>query len=84
VGGHCPFDEKLFIDNINTDWALRARAKGQRLYGVTNTRFDHTFGETTLTVSPFGLRRQFLLCETASLEKQRNLLIISENRPVTR
>jgi len=56
-----PFDEKLFIDKVDTDWALRARAKGQRLYGVTNARFDHAFGETTLTVSPLGLRRQFFL-----------------------
>jgi hypothetical protein len=39
-------------------WTL---PKGQRLYGVTNARFDHAFGETTLTVPPLGLRRQFFL-----------------------
>jgi rhamnosyltransferase len=55
-----PFDEKLFIEHVDTDWTLRARAKGYRLYGVAEARLDHAFGEATLTASPFGRRRFFL------------------------
>jgi rhamnosyltransferase len=55
-----PFDEKLFIEHVDTDWTLRARAKGYRLYGVADARLDHAFGEATLTALPFGRRRLFL------------------------
>lgn len=56
-----PFDEKLFIEHVDTDWALRARAKGYQLYGVASARLDHAFGEATLSVSPFGFHRRFFL-----------------------
>jgi rhamnosyltransferase len=56
-----PFDESLFIEHVDTDWALRARAKGYRLYGVADARLDHAFGEAVLTASPVGLRRRFFL-----------------------
>ena len=55
------FDESLFIEHVDTDWALRARAKGYRLYGVANARLDHALGEAALTASPLGLRRRFFL-----------------------
>jgi rhamnosyltransferase len=54
-----PFDESLFIEHVDTDWALRARGKGYRLYGVADARLDHAIGEAALTVSPLGLRRRF-------------------------
>ena len=56
-----PFDEALFIEHVDTDWALRARAQGYRLYGVASARLDHGFGEATLTASALGVRRQFFL-----------------------
>ncbi len=56
-----PFDEALFIEHVDTDWALRARAKGYRLYGVASARLDHGFGEATMTAGVLGLRRQFFL-----------------------
>ncbi len=56
-----PFDEKLFIEHVDTDWALRARAQGYRLYGVASARLDHGFGEATLTARALGLRHQFFL-----------------------
>jgi rhamnosyltransferase len=56
-----PFDESLFIEHVDTDWALRARAKGYRLYGVANARLDHALGEAALTASALGLRRRFFL-----------------------
>jgi rhamnosyltransferase len=53
-----PFDESLFIEHVDTDWALRARAKGYRLYGVADARLDHALGDAALSASPFGLRRR--------------------------
>jgi len=56
-----PFDGTLFIEHVDTEWALRARAKGYRLYGVALARLDHAFGEAALTASVFGLRHRFFL-----------------------
>jgi rhamnosyltransferase len=54
-----PFDEVLFIDHVDSDWSLRARAKGYQLYGVGDARLDHSMGEATRTVSIFGQQRQW-------------------------
>ena len=72
-----PFDESLFIEHVDTDWALRAGAKGYRLYGVADARLDHALGDAALSASPLGLRRRrffyisrsatIISCETASL-----------------
>jgi rhamnosyltransferase len=57
-----PFDESLFIEHVDTDWALRAAAKGYRLYGVANARLDHALGDAALSASPLGLhQRRFFL-----------------------
>ena len=53
-----PFDESLFIEHVDTDWALRARARGYRLYGVADARLDHALGDAALSASPLGLRRR--------------------------
>ena len=38
-------DESLFIDYIDTDWMLRAKACGYKIYGAPNARMEHTLGE---------------------------------------
>ena len=53
-----PFDESLFIEHVDTDWTLRARAKGYQLYGVADARLDHALGDAALSASPLGLRRR--------------------------
>jgi rhamnosyltransferase len=40
-----PFDPDLFIEHVDTDWAMRARAKRYRLYGVADARLEHAFGD---------------------------------------
>lgn len=47
VGG---MREDLFIDNVDTEWCHRARAKGLRLFGVGNARLEHRLGEGTFRV----------------------------------
>jgi rhamnosyltransferase len=43
-----PMDESLFIDNVDTEWCLRARAQGYRLYGVCNAILQHSLGESAI------------------------------------
>lgn len=43
VGG---MDETLFIDQVDTEWVLRARAKGYRTWGHCDAVMTHSLGET--------------------------------------
>ena len=38
-------DERLFIDNIDMEWCFRAKAKGYRLFGVTDAVLYHCLGD---------------------------------------
>lgn len=38
-------DESLFIDHVDTEWCLRARSKGYKLFGVPAARMLHTLGD---------------------------------------
>jgi rhamnosyltransferase len=42
VGG---MEESLFIDLVDTEWCLRARSRGFRVYGVAGAFLDHDLGE---------------------------------------
>ena len=48
-------DESLFIDHVDTEWFLRAKAKGFQAYGVCNAVMQHGLGEQTHQIK---LRRQ--------------------------
>jgi rhamnosyltransferase len=41
VGG---MEEAFFIDQVDTEWCLRARARGYRVFGVPNALLDHRPG----------------------------------------
>lgn len=43
-------DEALFIDHIDTDWFLRAKAKGYSSYGVFDAKMDHCLGDSLCDV----------------------------------
>jgi rhamnosyltransferase len=45
------FDETLFIEHVDTEWALRATAKGFGLYGVGDAVLEHTIGDAVLSFS---------------------------------
>lgn len=38
-------DESLFIDHVDTEWCLRAKAKGLRIFGVCGAVMTHALGE---------------------------------------
>ena len=39
-------DEQLFIDQVDTEWCLRARAKGYKIFGVCGAVLEHRLGES--------------------------------------
>lgn len=43
VGG---LEEGLFIDQVDTEWCLRARSKGYRIFGACGAVLEHKIGET--------------------------------------
>lgn len=53
------FDAGLFIEHVDTDWSLRARAKGYKLLGVAAAHLAHAIGEKVLTSSALTGRRVF-------------------------
>lgn len=45
-----PMDDRLFIDQVDVEWGLRAQARGYRLYGVCDAVLLHGIGETAVRV----------------------------------
>lgn len=68
------FDEYFFIEHVDTDWALRARAKHYRIYGVPSARLEHSLGERTQTLF-FG-RRAFLHSPARQYYLVRNAILL--------
>jgi rhamnosyltransferase len=51
-----PFDDKLFIEHVDTEWALRAKSKGFALYGVADALLEHTIGDEVFVLPGSGQR----------------------------
>ncbi len=45
-----PMDESLFIDYVDTEWALRARSKGLRSYGIFSAKMHHALGNDHIEI----------------------------------
>ena len=43
-------DESLFIDYVDIEWALRARAKGLRSYGIFSAKMHHALGNDHIDI----------------------------------
>jgi rhamnosyltransferase len=41
-----PLEEGLFIDQVDTEWCLRARAAGYRVFGACGAVLDHRLGDS--------------------------------------
>ena len=42
-------EDGLFIDYVDTEWCLRAGAKGYKLYGLSTVRMEHSLGDDPVT-----------------------------------
>jgi len=49
-------DARLFIDQVDTEWCLRARAKGFRVFGVNEAGLDQALGDTSHRIWLIGWR----------------------------
>ncbi len=56
-----PMDESLFIEHVDTDWHLRARAAGYRALGVCAARLSHQRGAATVRFAGLDLPRHIPL-----------------------
>jgi rhamnosyltransferase len=45
-----PFDESLFVDNVDLEWCMRARAHGFALFGAGAAHLEHQLGDTRFRV----------------------------------
>jgi rhamnosyltransferase len=50
------FDESLFIDHVDSDWFMRARALGYKVYGVCPAVLSHPMGNFVVKYWLFGWR----------------------------
>ena len=51
-------DASLFIDHVDTEWFLRAKAAGLQAYGVCQAKMQHGLGEQMRRVRFFGIGRE--------------------------
>jgi rhamnosyltransferase len=42
--------EELFVDQVDTDWFLRARSRGWSIFGVCAAKMEHSLGDRTLRI----------------------------------
>ncbi len=49
-----PFDEGLFIDNVDMEWCFRAAHTGYGVFGCCSTSLTHRLGERAIEVWPRG------------------------------
>ena len=55
VGG---MNEGYFLEHVDTEWSLRARARGYRLFGVCDAKMLHALGDDIIAVPFTGQRVQ--------------------------
>lgn len=48
-------DEKLFIDYVDTEWCLRAIAKGYKIYVATSAQMSHAIGDKMVSALGFNI-----------------------------
>lgn len=51
-----PFRDEFFIDHVETDWYMRARARGYRCFGLCLGELEHTMGDDNCRFWFFGWR----------------------------
>lgn len=49
-----PWEEALFIDNVDLEWSFRARARGFTCFGIGTARLSHTLGDAVARFTLLG------------------------------
>jgi rhamnosyltransferase len=53
-----PLCEEFFIEHVDTEWSLRARYHGYRLFGDCSATMRHSLGDSVVRVPVLGRRVQ--------------------------
>ncbi|NYH22318.1 glycosyltransferase family 2 protein [Paraburkholderia bryophila] len=69
-------NEELFIDHVDTEWCLRAKAAGYALFGVCAARLTHSLGDDVVHVWFGRMREVFVHSPTRDYYMCRNTLLI--------
>ena len=73
IGG---MDEALFIDHVDTEWCLRAKAAGYALFGVCDANLVHSLGDEVMEVWLGRKREIFVHSPLRDYYMCRNTLLI--------
>lgn len=68
-----------FINHVDTEWCLRAKAAGYRLLGVPASKLEHQFGDTIKQVWFFGYRQVIYHSPLRNYYDIRNTLLMLGN-----
>jgi rhamnosyltransferase len=71
-----------FIDHVDTEWCLRARAAGYRLLVVPEARLHHRLGDSVKRLAPFSGRRVFYHAPLRDYYMFRNTLLMLRDVPM--
>jgi rhamnosyltransferase len=74
-----PMDESLFLDYVDVEWCLRARARGVPIQIDPAASMKHSIGETAVQVGPLKV---FIDGPTRTYYRVRNALLLLRKREV--
>ena len=75
-----PMREDLFIDHVDLEWGLRARAKGWTLYALADVPMAHRLGEQVRRIGWLGGRAVHLHSPLRNYYLVRNTLLLARER----
>ena len=71
-----PFEDGLFIDNVDLEWCFRARSKGLSTYGVSDAVMEHCLGDHVIQFGRYvihlhqPLRQYYIMRNRIALYKR--------------
>lgn len=71
-----PMREDFFIDHVDTEWCLRARALGFHNFGTAQTRLTHHLGDASFRVWYFGWREHSEYSPVRLYYRFRNFVLV--------
>jgi rhamnosyltransferase len=80
IGG---MNEGLFIDHVDTEWCLRALARGYRLFGACEARLIHSLGDDVVQVWVGRWREVFVHAPARDYYMCRNTVLLLRTLPMS-
>lgn len=74
---------RYFIDHVDTEWCLRARAAGYVLLGIPESRMEHQLGDSVKRIWFFGARQVMYHSPLRDYYMFRNTLLMLRDVPMS-